>query len=68
MEEKCESCKYFKRHSSVHGYGYCKRHSPIISRLDHPKQTPDLWWNEYCEFPNTELQNWCGDWQIRQTY
>lgn len=55
----CKECIFYA--GTSHDYGPCKRHSPSISRLSKPDQGPDLWWNEYCEWPNVHKNNWCGD-------
>ncbi len=59
----CEECVYYR--GGTHDYGYCKRHAPSISNISRPKQRPDLWWNEYCEWPNVHKENWCGDFVLK---
>lgn len=61
-EQACNNCAFFSRHSSGHDYGYCKRRSPFNSQLRKPDQGPDLLWHEYCQWPNVNINNWCGDW------
>ena len=57
MTESCESCRFWKQDQIgiINGGGKCRKNSPQICTDEYGTSVTD--------FPTTDINEWCGEWQ-----
>lgn len=56
MEENCINCKFWDGHEGDHGPQNCLRFPPqVFASGEHHN----------CTWPDTDPDDWCGEWQTR---
>lgn len=55
QNERCETCRFWRRERRLDDAGDCRRYPPQIFTVDGDDHD--------VEFPATSCSEWCGEWQ-----